>query len=55
MWLLGFVFSAVGVFRKPKGFAIAGLVISMISIVLILLLFAVLRELALEIFEELGI
>ncbi len=55
MWLLGFVFSAVGVFRKPKGFAIAGLVISMISIVLILLLFAVLRELALELFEELGI
>ena len=51
LWILGFVFSAVGLFRKPKGFAIAGLVISMISILLIVLFFAVLGELANELFN----
>ena len=46
MWILGFVFSAVGLFKKPKGFAIAGMVISLISILLIILLFVILGELA---------
>lgn len=55
MWILGLVFSAVGVFRKPKGFAIAGLVISMISILIIILLAAVIGELASELFDELGL
>jgi len=32
LWLLGLVFSVIGVFKKPKGFAIAGLVISLIGI-----------------------
>ncbi len=55
MWILGLVFSAVGVFRKPKGFAIAGLVISMISILIIILLAAVIGELASELFDEFGL
>ena len=55
MWILGLVFSAVGVFRKPKGFAIAGLIISMISILIIILLAAVIGELGSELFKELGI
>ena len=55
MWILGLVVSAVGVFRKPKGFAIAGLVISMISILIIILLAAVIGELASELFDEFGL
>ena len=55
MWFLGLVFSAVGVFKRPKGLAIAGLVISMISILIIILLAAVIGELASELFDELGL
>lgn len=48
LWILGLIFSAVGVFRRPKGFAIAGLVISLISILLIIVFIAVIGELANE-------
>ena len=33
IWILGLILSFVGVFRKPKGLAIAGLVISLISLI----------------------
>lgn len=36
LWILGLIFSFVGVFRQPKGLAIAGLVLSFIVIILIL-------------------
>ncbi|MFV0538308.1 MAG: hypothetical protein ACK5M3_13210 [Dysgonomonas sp.] len=36
LWILGLIFSLVGVFRQPKGLAIAGLVLSLIVIILIL-------------------
>lgn len=55
MWILGLVFSAVGVFKKPKGFAIAGLAISMISILVIIILAAALGKLASELIKELGL
>lgn len=35
IWLLGVVFSIVGIFKKPKGFAIAGLVISFIGVIIL--------------------
>lgn len=35
LWILGLIFSIIGVFRKPKGLAIAGLVISFIFLILI--------------------
>lgn len=38
-WLLGLIFSFIGVFKQPRGLAIAGLVISLIA--LIVLIFAV--------------
>lgn len=31
-WLLGLIFSCVGLAKKPKGYAIAGLVISLVSL-----------------------
>ncbi len=39
VWLLGLIFSAVGLSRQPKGLAIAGLVISLIGIVLLIVVF----------------
>ena len=37
-WLLGAIFSFIGVFKKPKGFAITGLVISFIGVIILILL-----------------
>jgi hypothetical protein len=39
LWLLGLIFSFIGVFRTPKGLAIAGLAISLIGIILIIAVF----------------
>lgn len=40
LWFLGLILSFVGVFKQPKGLSIAGLVISLIGIILILTVFA---------------
>ena len=42
VWILGLILSFVGVFKKPKGMAIAGLVISLIGIILLLTVFGAL-------------
>jgi len=42
VWVLGLILSFVGVFKKPKGMAIAGLVISLIGIILLLTVFGAL-------------
>lgn len=39
IWLLGLIFSFVGIFKKPKGLAIAGLVISLIGVILLIVVF----------------
>ena len=39
LWFLGFLFSFIGIFKRPKGKAIAGLIISAVSIVVILLIY----------------
>lgn len=39
IWVLGLILSFVGVFKKPRGMAIAGLVISLIGIILLLTVF----------------
>ncbi len=41
MWLLGLIFSIVGLFKEPKGFAVAGLIISLISLIVLILLVTV--------------
>ncbi len=40
LWILGAVFSFIGVLKTPKGMAIAGLVISFIGIILLTVVFA---------------
>ena len=42
IWVLGLILSFVGVFKTPKGMAIAGLVISLIGIILLLTVFGAL-------------
>lgn len=42
LWLLGLVFSFVGVFRRPRGLAITGLVLSLLGVLLLILLAGVL-------------
>jgi len=37
MWFLGLLFSFIGVFKSPRGLAIAGLIISIIGLVYLLL------------------
>ena len=39
LWLLGLILSFVGIFRNPKGLAIAGLVISLIGLILLITVF----------------
>ncbi len=48
MWILGLVFSFIGVFKPPRGMAIAGLIISFLGIILLVLIFAGISALALS-------
>lgn len=41
LWVLGLVFSSIGVSKQPRGLAIAGLVISLIGLILIIALSAI--------------
>jgi hypothetical protein len=45
LWLLGLIFSIIGCFRKPRGLAIAGVVISFAVIILLIALLGVLAAL----------
>ena len=42
VWVLGFIFSIIGLTKKPRGFAVAGLIISLFGLMLILFLAAIL-------------
>ncbi|KAB1159984.1 hypothetical protein F7018_06635 [Tenacibaculum aiptasiae] len=39
LWSFGLILSFIGIFKKPKGLAIAGLIISLIGFILWVLLF----------------
>ncbi|MEX0381403.1 hypothetical protein AB3K25_01500 [Leuconostoc sp. MS02] len=38
VWLLGAVFSVIGLFKMPRGFAIAGTIISFIGLIMIIVI-----------------
>ncbi|MDR1951660.1 MAG: hypothetical protein LBP96_05470 [Bacteroidales bacterium] len=38
IWLLGLIFSFIGIFKQPKGLAIAGLCISLLGLILVIAL-----------------
>ncbi|MSS84334.1 hypothetical protein FYJ24_06060 [Actinomycetaceae bacterium WB03_NA08] len=40
-WLLGAIFSIIGVFKMPRGFAIAGLVLSFFGVIVLILFLTV--------------
>lgn len=44
IWLLGLILFCVGVLKEPKGLAIAGLVISLIVIILLLTVFVAILD-----------
>ena len=50
LWLLGLIFSIVGMFKLPKGLAIAGLVISLIGLFILIVVFGVILEVASDFF-----
>lgn len=39
LWLLGAIFSVIGLFKQPRGVAIAGTIISFLGLILLLLFF----------------
>ena len=41
-WLLGLILSIIGLFKKPRGFAIAGLIISLIGFFIMFILLGIL-------------
>ena len=41
LWLLGFLLSIVGLFKKPRGLAIAGTIISLIGIIILVFIFGI--------------
>ncbi len=49
LWLLGLIFSFCGIFKSPRGLAVAGLIISLVDLIFLILLslgiFAVLSAL----------
>lgn len=46
LWFLGALFSFIGVFKAPRGLAIAGLVISFIAFIVLVILLGVIAALA---------
>ncbi len=42
VWFLGLLFSFIGVFKSPRGLAIAGLIISLIDVILLIVVFGAL-------------
>ena len=42
LWAIGLLLSFIGVFKRPRGFAIAGLIISLIGIILLIAVFGAL-------------
>ena len=42
IWILGLIFSFVGVFKSPRGLSIAGLIISFIGIIMLIVVFGAL-------------
>lgn len=45
LWLLGLILSFCGIFKSPRGLAIAGLVISLVDIFMLLIVFGALATL----------
>ncbi|NCO62947.1 MAG: hypothetical protein GW839_05000 [Flavobacteriales bacterium] len=39
IWILGFIFSFIGLFKTPRGLSIAGLIISFIGIIFLIIVF----------------
>lgn len=45
LWFLGLVFSIIGIFKAPRGMAIAGLILSLVIIIVIIIIWGTIMEL----------
>lgn len=54
LWLLGLIFSFVGLFRRPRGCAIAGFVISFIDLIILIAIGATIGAAIAGLFSGLG-
>lgn len=52
LWFLGLLFSFIGMFKHPKGLATAGLIISLVGLVEVIIAFTVIIALLGEIFNN---
>lgn len=41
LWILGAIFSVVGLFKQPRGLAIAGTVVSFIGVIILIILMVI--------------
>ncbi len=46
VWFLGLLFSFIGIFKSPRGLAIAGLIISLIGLIMLVVVFGAMAALA---------
>lgn len=46
IWLLGAIFSIIGLFKQPRGFAIAGTILSFLGFIILLLVLGVFAAVA---------
>ena len=46
IWILSLVFSFIAVFKRPRGLAIAGLILSIVGLIFIVFLYALIAALA---------
>lgn len=52
LWFLGLLFSFIGMFKRPKGLATAGLIISLVGLVEVIIAFTVIMAFLGEVFNN---
>ena len=50
LWLLGLIFSFVGVFKEPRGLAVAGLILTLAAILVLVMIWSVMASIFYELF-----
>lgn len=52
LWILGFIFSMAAVFKTPRGYAITGLILSLIGLLALIVAFNTLTDLFTELIKD---
>ena len=54
LWFIGMIMSFVGVFKRPRGLAIAGLIISMVNLIAFIFILAIFGDMFTDLFYDLS-